>query len=215
MHLLPLPIPDHAYNPLSSRWRIHQFSCDQNPKSKINRRLHLFAGSSVRFRLGLGLRKVGAGAAKLLSAKEAKGRGIGRRWTPAPVSDILPVEQESEVQTLFTYKFVGLTAADLSSGSYYYGSLHVKGELGQIIVQQGTGTRYAVVGTKGEPLIGDNISADQEKLAWAEINRGEDVPTLFLQKLGSEIESTGRSFDYDEVKEYSQMNREIRLSASA
>jgi hypothetical protein len=116
---------------------------------------------------------------------------------------------------VFTYKFVGLTAADLSSGSYYYGSLNVKGKPGQILINQGSRTRYVIVGIKGEGLIGDDSSADQEKLAWAEINRGEDVPVLLLQKLGSEIESTGRTFDYDEVKEYSQMNREIRLTASA
>ena len=58
--------------------------------------------------------------------------------------------------------------------------------------------------------------ANQRELAWAEIGRGESVPTLWLLKLDvKETRSRGWSFSYEEVKEYSQRNRETRLSASA
>jgi hypothetical protein len=66
-------------------------------------------------------------------------------------------------------------------------------------------------------LVGDGRT-NQRELAWAEIGRGrgDTVPTLWLQKLElKETRAQSRSFSYEEVKEYSQRNRETRLSASA
>jgi hypothetical protein len=64
-------------------------------------------------------------------------------------------------------------------------------------------------------LVGDGPT-NQRELAWAEIGRGDTAPTLWLQKLDlKETRAQGRSFSYEEVKEYSQTNRETRLSASA
>lgn len=60
------------------------------------------------------------------------------------------------------------------------------------------------------------VPANQKELAGAEIAAGKTVPTLWLQKLDvREIQAQGRSFSYEEVKEYSQKNRETRLSAPA
>lgn len=60
------------------------------------------------------------------------------------------------------------------------------------------------------------LPTNQRELASAEIGGGKTVPTLWLQKLDvKEIQAHGRSFSYEEVKEYSQRNRETRLSASA
>jgi hypothetical protein len=60
------------------------------------------------------------------------------------------------------------------------------------------------------------VPANQTELAWAEISAGKTVSALSLQKLDvSEIQAQGRSFSYEETKEYSQRNRETRLSASA
>lgn len=117
---------------------------------------------------------------------------------------------------MFTYKFVGLDETDAPT-RYYYGSLPAKPELGHILVYNETGHRYAVVRIDGEGLVDDgNGDANQTDLAWAEINRGETVPTLWLQKLDlKEIQPQGRSFSYEEMKEYSQKNRETRLSKSA
>jgi hypothetical protein len=124
---------------------------------------------------------------------------------------------------MFTYKFVGLTAVDAST-PYYYGSLPAKAEPGQILFYDESGNRYTVIRVEGEGLVDDGDgSNNQKELAWAEINRGEAVPTLWLQKLDvwlqnlevKEIRPTGRSFSYEEMKEYSQRNRETRLSASA
>lgn len=115
---------------------------------------------------------------------------------------------------MFTYKFVGLTKEDCET-PYYYGSLRAKPELGHILFFHQSGNRYAVVGIAGEGLEGEG-PANQQELAWAEINRGEEVPTLVLQRLiGAEIEPTGRSFTAAETKEYGRKNRETRLSASA
>ena len=138
---------------------------------------------------------------------------------------------------MFTYKFVGLDASDAPT-PYYYGSLPVKPERGHILKYDETGNRYAVIGIEGEGLEGAGPT-NQKELAWADINRGEKVPTLFLQKLRTrksrhrrrlrhrrklrrrkelgtkEIKPTGQSFDPDKMKEYSQKNRKIRLSASA
>jgi hypothetical protein len=113
---------------------------------------------------------------------------------------------------VFTYKFVGLDAMDAPT-PYHYGSLPVKPELGHILIYNEAGNRYAVVRIDGEGLLDDGDGhANQTQLAWAEIGRRESVPTLWLQKLYiKEIKVQGRSFDYDEVKAYSQKNREARL----
>lgn len=115
---------------------------------------------------------------------------------------------------MFTYKFVGLAEIDATT-PYYYGSLPAKPERGHILVYDETGNRYAVVGIDGEGLVGDGPT-NQRELAWAEINRGEVVPTLLLQKLDvKETQAQGRAFTAEEMKEYSQKNREARLSTSA
>lgn len=60
------------------------------------------------------------------------------------------------------------------------------------------------------------VPTNQKELAWAEIGAGQTVPTQWLQKLDvSELQAQSRSFSYEEVKEYSQKNRETRLSAAA
>ena len=117
---------------------------------------------------------------------------------------------------MFTYKFVGLDISD-ADRAYYYGSLPAKPELGHILVYDETGNRYAIVRIDGEGLVDDGDGyANQKELAWAEIGRGEAVPTLWLQKLhAKEIKAQGRSFSYEEVKEHSQKNREARFSTSA
>ena len=117
---------------------------------------------------------------------------------------------------MFTYKFLGLEKSDAAT-TYYYGSLPAKPERGHTLVYHETGNRYAVVRIDGEGLVDDGDGSDNQKeLAWADINRGEEVPTLWLQKLvGIETEPQGRSWDYEDVKKYSQMNRETRLSKSA
>ena len=116
---------------------------------------------------------------------------------------------------MFTYKFLGLDKADAGT-PYYYGSLPVKPEMGHTLLYDQTGNRYAIVRIVGEGLVG-NDADNQSELAWADINRGEQVPTLFLQKLheSGPVKPTGRSFTYEEMKEYSQHNRESRLSAKA
>lgn len=116
---------------------------------------------------------------------------------------------------MFTYKFVGLTAVDAPT-PYYYGSLPEKPELGHTLVfDESSGNRYAMVRIEGQGLVGDGGYVDQKELAWAEIGQGKTVPTVWLQKLNVEIRAQGRSFSYEEVKEYSQKNRETRLSTSA
>jgi hypothetical protein len=56
----------------------------------------------------------------------------------------------------------------------------------------------------------------QKEPAWAENGAGKTVPTLWLPKPDVwELQAQGRSFSYEEVKEYSQKNRETRLSAPA
>lgn len=115
---------------------------------------------------------------------------------------------------MFTFKFVGLIEVDAPT-AYTYGSLPAKPELGHTIVWE-SGNRYVVIRIEGEGLVGDGGYEDQKELAWAEIGAGKAVPTLWLQKLDEiEINAQGRSFSYEEVKEYSQKNRETRLSASA
>lgn len=115
---------------------------------------------------------------------------------------------------MFTYKFLGLTGLDAST-PYYYGSLPAKPELGHMLVFDETGNRYVIFRIDGEGLVGDDPT-NQRELAWADINRGESVPTVWLQKLDpKETRAQGRSFSYEEIKEYSQRNRETRLSTSA
>lgn len=116
---------------------------------------------------------------------------------------------------MFTHKWVGMTTEDASS-EYTYGSLPTKPELGHIIVFEKSGNRYAVTRIAGgEGLVGDDGYISQKELAWAEINQGETVPTLWLQLLREEVKATSRSFSYEELKEQSQKNREARLSHSA
>jgi len=116
---------------------------------------------------------------------------------------------------MFTYKFVGLDATDAPT-PYYYGSLPAKPELGHLLVFGETGNRYAVVRIDGKGLDGSDGDAHQAELAWAEINRSEAVPTLWLQKIDArETQARGRSFSYEEMKASSQKNRETRLSKSA
>ena len=116
---------------------------------------------------------------------------------------------------MFTYKFEGLAASDAPT-PYTYGSLPAKPELGHIIVYEESGTRYAVIRIEGEGLLDDGDgSANQRELAWAEIGQGKTVPTVWLQKLATnETPARGRSFSYEEVKEFSQKNRETRLSSA-
>jgi hypothetical protein len=60
------------------------------------------------------------------------------------------------------------------------------------------------------------VPTNQKELAWAAIGAGKIVPRLWPQKLDvRELQAQGRSFSYEEVKEYSQKNREARLSAPA
>jgi hypothetical protein len=117
---------------------------------------------------------------------------------------------------MFTYKFLGLDKADAPT-PYYYGSVPGKPEPGHILKYNETGNRYVVVRVEGEGLVDDGDGyPNQRELAWADIDRGEAVPTLWLQKItGNETEPQGRHWDYEEVKKFSQMNRAERLSKSA
>jgi hypothetical protein len=114
---------------------------------------------------------------------------------------------------LFTYKFLGLDRADATT-PYYYGSVPGKPELGQLVVYNQTGNRYVVVRIVGEGLVDDGDGTDnQQELAWADIARGETVPTLWLQKIiGNETEPKGGSVDFETVKRSSQINRTTRFS---
>jgi hypothetical protein len=117
---------------------------------------------------------------------------------------------------MFTYKFVGLEKEDAPT-PYYYGSVPAKPERGQTLVYNETGNRYVIVLVEGEGLVDDGDGyPNQRELAWADINRGERVPTLTLQKIaGGETRPQGRSWDAEEVKKFSQTNRAERLSKSA
>ena len=123
---------------------------------------------------------------------------------------------------MFTYKFEGLDRADATT-PYYYGSLPAKPELGHILVYDETNNRYEVVGIDGEGLLGEGDGyAEQIELAWAEIGAGKPVPTLRLRQLNTSEprpsprhqKPRGRSFDPNDLKEYSQENRKTRLSAA-
>ena len=100
-------------------------------------------------------------------------------------------------------------------GAYTYGSFPAKPEVGHILAFNKSVNRYAVTRIAGEGLVGEDGYTNEKELAWAEINRGESVPTVWLLRLNpNEIQATSRSFSYEEVKEYSQTNRETRLSES-
>jgi hypothetical protein len=112
---------------------------------------------------------------------------------------------------MFSYKFAGLESEDART-PYTYGSLPAKPVLGTVLAFDETSNRYVVVRIDGQGLEGD-AETSQKELAWSEIGRCEAVPTLRLQRLDSvEMKAVGRSFSYEEVKEFSQKNREIRLS---
>jgi hypothetical protein len=115
---------------------------------------------------------------------------------------------------MHTFKFEGLAEADAPT-PYYYGSLPAKPELGHTLILDGTGNHYVVYRIDGEGLAGVSTLENQRELAWAEISRGESVPTIWLQKIGKQTTASGRSFSAEEVKAYSQKNRETRLAASA
>ena len=114
---------------------------------------------------------------------------------------------------MHTFKFEGLTKQDAET-PYYYGSLPAKPELGHILILDGTGNHYVVYRIDGEGLTGASARENERELAWAEISRGESVPTIWLQKIGMQTTASGRSFRYEEVKASSQHNREKRLSAT-
>jgi hypothetical protein len=116
---------------------------------------------------------------------------------------------------MFTYKFMGLDLADAPT-PYYYGSLLAKPTLGHVLVYNDTDNRYVVYRIDGEGLVSDDRDSAQWELAWTDINRGEQVPTLWVQKVSaSESKPEGRAFEYEEMKASSQKNRETRLAASA
>ena len=116
---------------------------------------------------------------------------------------------------MFTYKFMGLDAADAPT-PYYFASLPALPTPGHVLIFDETGNRYVVYNIDGEGLVSDNANEAQWELAWADVNRGEKVPTLWLQRISNaETKAQGRSFEYEELKASSQHNRETRLSASA
>ena len=92
---------------------------------------------------------------------------------------------------MFTYKFVGLKPVDAET-PYYYGSLPKRAESGQVIQIVDTDNFYRVRRVLGEGLKGKGGTADQQKLAWAEIGSGTDVPTIFLSPLLAQEETQFR-----------------------
>jgi hypothetical protein len=115
---------------------------------------------------------------------------------------------------MYTFKFEGLTVVDAPT-PYYYGSLPAKPELGHTLILDGTGNHYVIYRIDGKGLTGNDARESERELAWAEISRGESVPTIWLQKIGKQTTASGRSFSAEEVKAYSQKNRGTRLAASA
>lgn len=131
---------------------------------------------------------------------------------------------------MFTYKFVGLDKPDAET-PYYYGSLPAKPVVGTTLLFHGTGNRYVIIGIDGKGLTGGDPAADRNELAWADINRGEKVPTLHLRKLGTklvphddtefltlnfktrvaELPVIGESREYEEMKARTQGNKKKRL----
>lgn len=115
---------------------------------------------------------------------------------------------------MYTFKFEGLDQQD-SPTPYFYGSLPAKPELGHILILDVTGNRYVIHRIEGEGLTGGEARENERELAWAEMSGGESVPTIWLQKIGGvQTTASGWSFSAEEVKAYSQHNRENRLSAS-
>jgi hypothetical protein len=115
---------------------------------------------------------------------------------------------------MYTYKFLGLSKKE-GPTPYYYGSLQAKAAPGQTL-RYDHGENYVIVRVEGEPFVGDDGRHNEKELAWAEIGRGETVPTLWLlQLITEETKFQGRSFDADEVKAWSQKNRKFRLAQSA
>jgi len=122
---------------------------------------------------------------------------------------------------VFTYKFLGLEKVDAGT-PYYYGSVPGKPEPGHVLKYNETDNNYVVVRVEGEGLVDDGDGYENQRaLAWADINRGEAVPTLWLRKIDAkeakvdgtkEIKvASGQFFDYEEFKKRSQMNRSERL----
>jgi hypothetical protein len=113
---------------------------------------------------------------------------------------------------MHTFKVEGLNEQDAPT-PYFYGSLPAKPELGHIIVFEDTGLRYAVYRITGEGLTGGNPDDDQRELAFADLS-GKSVPTICVQQItATEIKASGRSFDQEELKVYSQRNKKKRFSA--
>lgn len=114
---------------------------------------------------------------------------------------------------MFTYKFVGLLQAD-NPAPYYYGSLPARPEIGHVLYYDETGNRYEVTRIVGQGLEGKD-TLNQQRLADAEIGRGEEVPTVYLKKLPpkppkkTDLEPTGTSY-YEDLKKASQTNRRKR-----
>jgi hypothetical protein len=121
----------------------------------------------------------------------------------------------------YTFKFLGLAAEDAPT-PHYYGTVPAEPEIGHILVFEETRNRYTVVRIEGEGLSGKGSEA-QEELAWADMIRGEKVPTLVLKKVrkatitrqfrkdairaAREMPVRGQSFEYEELKERSQRNK--------
>jgi hypothetical protein len=122
---------------------------------------------------------------------------------------------------MFTSKFVGLKPED-GPTPYYYGSLPVEPTVDQTLFFEETGNLYQISHIDGKPWVGSDVE-NQREMAWADIGSGKTVPTLllhWLRKLEAAERLTvratkarGRSFTYEEMKEYSQRNRALRLSA--
>jgi hypothetical protein len=119
---------------------------------------------------------------------------------------------------------MGLEKADAPT-PYYYGSVPKRPEPGQTLVYNETGNRYIIANVEGEGLQDDGDGYEkQRELAWADINRGEDVPTLWLEFIKpvmgvvvkvpdtKDIVASGFSADYEEIKKQSQINRATRFS---
>jgi hypothetical protein len=121
---------------------------------------------------------------------------------------------------LYTYRLLGLDKADAPT-PYYYGSVPAKPEPGQLLRYDETGNRYVIVRIEGEGLVDDGDGYENQRaLAWADINRGEAVPTLWLQKVDAKEPkiaaketkvASGQFFDYEEFKKRSQTNSAERL----
>src|SRR5258708_5259520 len=100
---------------------------------------------------------------------------------------------------MYTFKFEGLNERDAPTPCFY-GSLPVKPERGHILVFDETGNRYVVYRIEGEGLSEGEARENERELAWAEISRGESVPTIWLQKIeGTQTNASGRSLSAGEL----------------